>query len=55
MFINQIMDDVYTYEFVNKLFISSGETDHDTTEDLQRFLRNQTKKMLKITASGWIY
>ena len=43
-FIDKIMWETYKYNYANKLFISSGEINHDTAEDLQRFLRNQNQK-----------
>ena len=39
----------------NKLFISTGEVDHDMAEDLQRLKRNQNYKWLKITALNCAY
>ena len=47
IFIDQITDDIYTYDYTNKLLISSGEIDHDMTEDLQRFLRNYSSYKLQ--------
>ena len=41
-FINQIAGDIYTYDYANKLFISSGDIDHEMAEDLQN------QKWLKI-------
>ena len=38
--IDQITSDIYAYDYTNKLLMSSGVIDHDTTEDLQRFLRD---------------
>ena len=53
-FINQMTSDIYTYDFANKLFIISGQIALDTA-DLQRFLRNQSQRWLKITAPVWTY
>ena len=35
IFIDQMMSDMYTYDYTYKLFISSGEIDHNIAEDLQ--------------------
>ena len=32
LFIKQITGDTYTYDYTTKLYVSSGEIDHDTTE-----------------------
>ena len=53
--INQITDDIYSYDYTDRLFIMSSEIDHDKAEDLQRFLRNQNKKWLQILAPCWPY
>ena len=37
IFINQIIGDIYTYDFTNRLLISSNEIDHNTAVDLQNF------------------
>ena len=54
IFIDQITGDIYTkhiYDSTNKLFISTGEKDHDMAEDFQRLLRKQ--KWSKFTTLGW--
>ena len=35
--------------------MSPDEIDHDTAEDLQRFIRNENQNGLKITTLGWTY
>ena len=35
------MDDVYAYNYANKLFICSGDIDHDMVKDLKRFLKDK--------------
>ena len=44
VFIEQIMGGVYMYDHANKLFIFLGDIDHDTVEDLSRFLEDKIKK-----------
>ena len=53
IFINQIPGDIYIYDYTNRLFMSSGEVAHDIVVDLQRLLRNQNKKLLKISDLCW--
>ena len=55
VFIDQIMGDMYTYDEANKLFISTGDIDHDMAEGLQRSLRDKDQKWLKVTISSWVY
>ena len=43
IFINQITHDTYTYYYIKKLFISSGEIDHNMAEDVQKFLKTKNK------------
>ena len=38
VFIDQIADETYTYDQPMKLFISTGDIDHDTAVDLLLFL-----------------
>ena len=40
-FIAKIPGVVYTYDHMIKLFLSSGDIDHDMAEDLQRFLKDK--------------
>ena len=54
-FIDQITRGMYTYNYANKLFISSYGIDYHTAEDLLRFLRNQSQTWLKIIAQAWTY
>ena len=34
IFVDQITSDMYTYDSVNRLFISLGERNHDMADDL---------------------
>ena len=51
-FINQITSEIYTYDYANKLCISSDDIDPDMTEDLQRLLQFQNQKVVKNYGSG---
>ena len=43
------MGDAYTHDHANKLFISTGDIDHDMAAELQRFLKEKDQKWLKVT------
>ena len=39
-FVEQVMDDIYDYNYDDKLIISLGDVEHDTTEELHKFVNN---------------
>ena len=42
------MSNIYTYDHVYKLFISTCDIDHDMAADLQMFLKDKDQKWLKL-------
>ena len=55
VFIDEVTDDIYTYNQSNELFISTGDIDHDTMIDLQHLLKNKSQKWWKVTTPSWAY
>ena len=54
-FVDQVMGDVYDYDYDNKFFISLGNMGNDTMEELQNFLNNKDQKWLWVAGPYWSY
>ena len=53
LFINQVIHDIYKYDYDNKLFISLGEVDHDMAEDLRSWIHDWDQRWLKVADPSW--
>ena len=52
IFVDQI---TYTYDHVNKLFISIGDIDQDTAGGLQQSLKDTDQKWIRAATPSWAY